>query len=179
MKRSLLFMFLFILFFSGSNSTKILGYKPVYVSEAEAKIVSFEAARELKNQGKIYIKDNYIFVGDIGLGVHVFDNSNPASPQKIGFLKIYGNHDIAIKGNSLYADNYEDLITVDISNIQAPAVTNRIADIYPVVNSMFPPNVPYQTYFECVDLSRGYVVDWVQADLDDPKCYTNNNYFYE
>jgi len=173
MKNLILYSFLFLLFFSGSNSSNIPGYKPVYVSEAEAKTISYESPREMNRQGKIYIKDQYIFIGDIGLGVHVIDNSIPESPQKIGFIKIYGNHDIAIKGYSLYADNFEDLVTIDISNIQSPVETNRKRNIYVIHETNYPPDVPYYTYFECVDESKGYVIDWVETELSDPKCFTN------
>lgn len=172
MKNSILFLLLFLLFFSGSNKQLVMGYRPVYVSEDVAKTISYESPRELKNQGKIYVKDNYIFIGDIGLGVHVIDNSNPEAPQKMGFLKIYGNHDIAIKGSSLYADNYSDLVTIDISNMSQPIVTKRIEAIYDYSQSNYPPNVPYGTYFECVDPSKGFVVDWLEVELESPKCYT-------
>jgi len=171
MKNYLLYLLVFLLFFSGSSTTK-LGYRPVYVSAETAKTISFSSPQELKNQGKIYIKDQYIFIGDINLGVHIIDNTNPEYPEKIGFLRIYGNHDIAIKGNTLYADNFEDLVAVDISNMEHPVLTKREKGIYSLMDSKFPPNVPYGTYFECVDESKGYVIDWVEAELHDPKCYT-------
>jgi len=161
----------FLLFFSGSNTTKT-GYRPVYISAAAAKTISFIAPQDIVKQGKIYIKDQYIFIGDINLGVHIIDNTNPEYPEKIGFLKIYGNHDIAIKGNTLYADNFDDLIAVDISNIEHPEVTKREKAVYTLMDHDFPPNVPYGTYFECVDDSKGYVLSWVEAELDNPKCYT-------
>lgn len=174
MKRLVLYSFLFLLFFGGSNASLQLAYKPIYVSYSEAKTISYLPAREMKNQGKIYIKDQYIFIGDVGLGVHVIDNSDPTNPQKIGFLQILGNHDISIKGNSLYADNLEDLVTIDISNISNPILTKRIEDVYQTNYSKYPPNVPYGTYFECVDESKGYVAAWEQTEVSDPKCYTTN-----
>ncbi len=172
MKNVILYSFLFLLFFSGSNTTLTKAYKPIYVSKEVAKTVAFESPREVETQGKIYIKDHWIFIGDVNLGVHVIDNSNPEIPQKIGFIKIYGNHDISIKGNILYADNFEDLVAIDISNMQQPTVTKRIADVYNLTANNYPLNVPYGTYFECVDPSKGYVVDWEEADVDNPKCFT-------
>ena len=174
MKRLVLYSFLFLLFFSGSNASLQLAYKPIYMSYSEAKTVSYLPAREMKNQGKIYIKDQYIFIGDVGLGIHVIDNSDPTNPQKIGFLQILGNHDISIKGNALYADNLEDLVTIDISDMANPILTKRIEDVYQTKYSMYPPNVPYGTYFECVDESKGYVAAWEQVEVSDPKCYTTN-----
>ncbi|HHN47860.1 MAG TPA: hypothetical protein ENN08_02830, partial [Bacteroidales bacterium] len=49
-------------------------------------------------------------------GIHVVDNSNPASPQIISFIAIPGNYDLAIRGNILFADSYIDLVALDISD---------------------------------------------------------------
>lgn len=176
MKKSLLYLALFLLFFSGSNKTTKMGYQPIYASETEAKKVVYLEPQEMKNQGKIYVKDDYIYIGDINLGVHVIDNTNPASPQKIGFIRIYGNRDIAIKGNSLFADNFEDLITVDISDLSNPNIVKRIEDVYEYQKVNYPPNVPYGTYFECVDESKGYVIGWEEVESDSFKCFTTNNW---
>lgn len=173
MKNLILYSFIFLLFFSGSNETAEEAFKPIYISAEKAKTIVYEAPREMENQGKIYIKDQMIFIGDINLGVHVIDNSNPENPQKIGFITIYGNHDIAIKENILYADNFEDLVAVDISNYEHPVITKRMIGVYKIATNNYPPNVPYHTYFECVDHSKGYVVGWEKTEVNDPKCYTN------
>lgn len=174
MKKLFLLSFVFMLFFSGTNNSPTTVYKPIYISKDEAKSVSFETARDVVTQGKIYIKGNYIFVGDVNLGVHIIDNSDPESPQKVGFLQIYGNHDISIKGNTLFADNFKDMIAIDISNIEQPVITKRIEDVYELKDNLYPPGVPYGTYFECVDTSKGYVVEWVLTSGIEANCYTNN-----
>jgi len=174
MKNYLVFVMLFFLFFSGSNKDLRSGYKPIYASESEVQEVKYQSPQEMITQGKIYVKDSYIFIGDVGLGVHIIDNSDPLNPQKLGFLKIYGNHDIAIKGNSLYADNYEDLITIDISNVEAPVVSSRIEGVYEASRVNYPPNMPYGTYFECVDHSKGYVVAWEKVESAELNCFTTN-----
>lgn len=172
MKKSLLYLSLFLLFFSGSNKTTKMGYQPIYADEAEAKQVVFLEPQEMKNQGKIYVKGDYIYIGDIDLGVHVIDNSNPESPQKIGFLRIYGNRDIAIKGNYLFADNFEDLVTIDISDMDHPNITKRIEGVYEYNKVKYPPNVPYGTSFECVDESKGYVIGWKEIESGSFNCFT-------
>lgn len=174
MKKLFLLSLVFMLFFSGTNKTSRTAYKPIYISKAEAKVVSFGAAQEVKIQGKIYIKGDYIFIGDVNLGVHIIDNSVPETPVKIGFLKIYGNHDISIKGDILFADNFEDMIAIDISNIQQPVITKRIEKVYKLKDNLYPPNVPYRTYFECVDSQKGYVIDWEIVEGVEANCYTNN-----
>jgi len=173
MKNLVLYSFIFLLFFGGSNGTSSLTYKPIYISNDLAKTITFESPREMITQGKIYIKDNLIFIGDIDLGVHIIDNSNPENPQKIGFLTIYGNHDIAVKGDILYADNFEDLVAINISDYRNPYETQRMKNVYQLHQSNYPPDVPYHTYFECVDPSKGYVIGWEQAAVSDPHCYTN------
>lgn len=172
MKKIFLSLFLFTLFFSGSSSFEIEGYKPVYVPAEEAKEIKLFGPRDVVTQGKIYIKDQYIYVGDVNLGVHIIDNSNPLSPNKIAFLQIYGNHDIAIKGETLFADNLEDLVTIDISDRENPVVIKRIPGVYKLPNQLYPENLAYRTYFECVDPEKGYVVGWVPTIIESPKCWT-------
>ena len=173
MTKKLLAAFLFLLFFSGISPYTIEGYKPVYMPKEEAKEVKLLAPRDVVTQGKIYIKDQYIYVGDVNLGIHIIDNTDPIHPKKVAFLKIYGNHDIAIKGEILYADNLEDLVAIDISNRENPQLVKRIEGVYKLPNQHFPENLPYHTYFDCADPDKGYVVGWISATLDDPDCWTS------
>lgn len=163
---------LFLLFFSGSSNYIVEGYKPLYVPLSEAKNIKVMEPRMVENQGKIYIKDSYIYVGDIDRGVHIIDNSNPLKPQKIAFIQIYGNHDIAIKGNTMFADNLDDLIAIDISNLQDIIISKRIAGVYKLPNQKYPEDVTYGTYFECVDPDKGIVVGWVPSEIENPACWT-------
>ena len=71
MTKKLLAAFLFLLFFSGTSPYTIEGYKPVYVPKEEAKEVKLLGPRDVVTQGKIYIKDQYIYVGDVNLGIHI------------------------------------------------------------------------------------------------------------
>lgn len=110
-------------------------YTPVLMALTDywASIKS-EEPKEIGRTGKIYVKDQYIFVNEPYLGIHVIDNSTPASPQKISFLNVMGNIDIAIKGNYLYADSYNDLTVFDISNPRNITFVNRLPDAtaYPI-----------------------------------------------
>jgi hypothetical protein len=145
------------------------GYKPVYMDKEEARDIYYAYPRIIENPGKIYIKGKMIYINEKGKGIHFIDNSNPENPAKKGFLNIPGNHDIAIKGNALYADNFTDLVTIDISDMSEPKITKREYNAFPIEQQMYPAN--YSGYFECVDTSRGFVVEWIEADLNDPKCY--------
>lgn len=107
-------------------------FNPVYKTEAElhAEIV-LEAAQALEKPGKIYYYDPYILVNERREGIHVIDNSNPEAPQNVAFIKIPGNIDMAVKGNTLYADHNLDVIAIDISDINNISVLHRTQDVFP------------------------------------------------
>lgn len=92
-------------------------YEPIYKSltqvRAEMKSTTPQA---LQKTGKLNVFGNYIFLNEVGKGIHVIDNANPSSPKNIGFINIPNNVDLAVKGSYLYADSYSDIIVFDISN---------------------------------------------------------------
>ena len=73
-------------------------------------------------------------------GVHVFDNTDPKAPKRLGFIAILGCVDLAVKNNLLYADNSVDLVVIDIANIDNIKVINRVREVFP---EPFPPNLNY------------------------------------
>jgi hypothetical protein len=87
-------------------------------------------AQDLENPGKIYVKDNYLFINEIKKGIHVIDNTNPSLPKAISFIQILGNVDIAVKGNILYADSYTDFVALDISNPNAVKEVSRTKEVF-------------------------------------------------
>ena len=89
------------------------------------------APREITKPWKIYIKGSYIFLNEIDKGIHVIDNSYPTSPRNIAFIDIPGNIDIAAKGNTLYADLYNDMVTLDISDPMNVQVKKIMDDQFP------------------------------------------------
>ena len=130
---------------------------PVYMSFSEFRnSFSKGEAIEITNPGKIYFKDNYLFVNEVGKGIHVIDNSDPADPKKLYFYEIMGNVDIAIKGNILFADSFIDLVAIDISDVNNPVEINRIENVFPEVMPEGDKWYPYAM----VDKSEGVIVDW-------------------
>ena len=87
-------------------------------------------AQDLENPGKIYVKDNYLFINEVKKGIHIIDNSNPSLPKAISFIQILGNVDIAVKGNILYADSYTDFVALDISNPNAVKEVSRTKEVF-------------------------------------------------
>ena len=134
-----------------------LSLEPVYMSYKDFReAVKTESTHSLTKPGKIYYKDNYLYINEIMKGIHVYNNANPASPQYVGFITIPGNVDMVIRGNIMYADSYIDLVGIDISN---PANVKEVARL----KSVFPYSVPpYEPYYRLgqIDDTQGVVTDW-------------------
>ena len=96
------------------------------------------------NSGKIYVKDEFLFVNEINEGFHVLNNSNPETPENIGFLKVFGSTDIAIKGHVLYINNATDLISI-VPNFENSTIeiTNRINNTFPNTLTTSPDGLGY------------------------------------
>jgi hypothetical protein len=127
-------------------------YVPVYLNYADMRNgVKTGAAQPLKTPGKIYLSGKYIFVNEVNQGIHVIDNTNPSSPQNVAFISIPGNVDLAVSGNNLYADNYIDLLTFNISDINNITLVKRIPSALPY---------NYGTAGYAVDTTQGVVTSW-------------------
>lgn len=108
------------------------------------KSVFIRSPIEITNPGKIYYKDQVIYLNERFKGVHIIDNSNPEFPQNVGFINIPGCIDIAIKNNSLFADNAIDLVSIDLgSNVDNIKVTKRVRNVFP---ESTPPDLDYIPY---------------------------------
>ncbi len=130
---------------------------PVYLSYTDFRAaVKMTAAREMNHPGKIYFKDQYIFINEKMKGVHVYDVSNPANPQNKGFIEIPGNVDIAIKDNILYADSYIDLVSIDVSSYSAIKEIGRVQKIFPYTLPVYDTKYPVAK----LDETKGIVTDW-------------------
>ncbi len=117
-------------------------YFPVLMERTELeKSVFVRETQEIKNTGKIYYKDNIIYLNELYKGIHVIDNSDPATPIIIAFINIPGCVDIVIKNNSLLADNAIDLVSIDLSNgVQNLTITSRVKNVFP---ESTPPDMDY------------------------------------
>ena len=130
-------------------------YRPLYRTTAEVRAnIKSNAPRALERPGKIYIRGQYIFLNEIDRGIHVIDNSNPSAPKNVAFIDIPGNIDLAVKGNTLYADLYNDMVTIDITD-PLHVVTKKFND----------DAFPFRRYSNgfLADTSR-VIVDWVRTD---------------
>jgi hypothetical protein len=115
---------------NGKYKTYVV-YDPIYGSRSHALAsINGDPHQSIDSAGKIYTKDQYIYVNDLNKGIHILDNSNPRRPVQIAFLAIPGNQDIAIKGNILYADMYQNLLAIDISDPRKAVITGSVPDLF-------------------------------------------------
>lgn len=165
------FVLFSILFYSCEDSTyrEYKGNSPVYISyeDLRASVKPSENV-DLKNPGKIYYKDNYIFIVEELKGIHVFDNSNPSSPVKKTFITIPGVVDISITGNIMYADSYVDLVVIDVQDIANIHEVGRIKDILPYTVPPTGNDFPKGN----IDKNKGLVLTWEVTTIKE-RVYNN------
>lgn len=130
-------------------------YEPVFLNRTD-----FEKSVQLKNSlaigtsGKIYVKDNLLFINELNKGFHVYDNTDPAHPKVIKFLEAPGSTDLAIRDNMIYINQATDLIAVEYHPATNTAsLTKRISNTFPQLRS--------PDGFDAYDIpENSVVVDW-------------------
>lgn len=100
------------------------------VSDLRKQAISMDKPHELSAPGKIYVYGDYLFINEVTKGIHVVDNSNPASPRFLNFISIPGNIDLAVNSNILYADSYVDLLAFDISDPTNIILSKRVENVF-------------------------------------------------
>lgn len=131
----------FALTISVGNEPYHVDYVPVLMHrDVLEKSIRYEEAKAIQNPGKIYFKDDYIFINEQDRGVHVIDNHDPMRPQNVGFINIPGNRDMAMKGNVLYVNSSVDLVSIDVSSFERPVIKDRVVKEFP---ELTPPGYDY------------------------------------
>ncbi|WP_298896969.1 hypothetical protein [uncultured Psychroserpens sp.] len=131
-------------------------YEPVIMQRSNFEnTTSLQSTPEvIVNSGKIYVKDNYIFVNERNKGFHIINNTDPSNPQNVAFLNVLGSSDLTIKGESIYVNNATDLLalTLDPQN-GTMEITKRIPNAFPQLRS------PFGAYFYGIQENE-IIVDW-------------------
>lgn len=151
------------------NTTRtFLRYDPIYKTTAECRVgLQVQGPRALATPGKIYYFDHYLLINEVREGIHVIDNSDPANPVPLAFWSIPGNVDMAVRGDYLYADQYIDLLTIDLQDLQNPQVVCRRENAFTLFG---------------FDLRRGWLVGYDETEVtEDVACnderWNNNGWF--
>lgn len=165
-------------------SVEVDGMKPVYISDDE-NFIAVQGPREFGSLGKIVYAAPYLMINERFKGIHIVDNTNPANPVKLNFINIPGNTDFTIKSGYLYANHGPDFKAFTIKGAEEATGLEIFADLEieetceipsfftgdelnSEADGMFPPN--YTGFFECVDSSKGFVINWEETRLFDPEC---------
>ena len=107
------------------------GYKAIYMSRQQLESsIKISQPRSMTKAGKIYVKDQYIFITDENKGFHIYDNTNPNAPQLVAFLEVPGATDMAIKNNTMFINQAIDLVAVTVTNNNV-VVQKRIPNTFP------------------------------------------------
>ncbi len=150
---------------------------PVYMTYNDLRS-SFKVAeaQDIIQPGKIYFKDNYIFVNEYQKGIHVINNQDPNNPVIEKFIEIPGNVDMAVKGNMLYADSYVDLLTIDISDLDNIVEVDRDTSVFPYILPLYEDGI-----IDEVDQNKGVVVGYEVTtkteEVQDPHIYNDWRFF--
>ncbi len=150
-----------MLFAASSCDDKIteifVANSPIYMSyEDLSKSVEQTSARDINKPGKIYFKDNYLFIIEEKLGVHIIDNADPANPQNLSFIEVPGVVDMSIKGDVLYVDSYVDLVALSLSDLNNITEVKRIRDVFPYTLPVYNEDYPVAQ----IEQEKGVVIGW-------------------
>jgi len=151
---------------------------PIYMDydEWRNQDLTMQAAKTVENPGKLWIKDQYLFINEPMKGVHVFNNSIPSNPINIGFIPVISSLDIAVKGNVLFVDSYTDIISFDITNPEAITMICRTNDVFK--NDKIQTSQGYNFNIPAIELnaSNGVIIGWEQQEVTE-EAYASGNYY--
>jgi hypothetical protein len=173
--KKIVFLFVVFSFFSCNNDDSQGDYfnvaVPILMNKTDFRnSVEVQSPKPIDETGKIYAYDQYIFVNNKFHGIQVIDNTNPALPQAIAYIKVPGNVDIAIKDDYLYADSSSDLVVFDISDMDNIKVIERLEDVFSVYDYQIPEAADYAD-FGSFNYSEEIIVGWTIEKRESSSVY--------
>jgi len=123
--------------------------------------LEIKESEDLVKPGKIYFKDQYMYINEYQKGIHVVDLSDPENPNPIAFIEIPGNVDMAIRNDVLYADSYIDLLLIDISNPLLPKELKRFEELFEYVIPPYDPEYPLDE----IDEEKGVITRYELKEI--------------
>lgn len=146
---------------------QVSGYQPIYAPKVADADIRLVADKPVEQKGKTLLAPGRFYQLEPGKGIHVLNISNLQQISKAGFINIPGAHDIAVRGDQLFTNTYNDLLVLDVANLQQIKILQRAGNAFSLQSLEIPPK---SGYFECVDASRGIVIGWQEATLQSPHC---------
>ena len=143
-----------------------MGKKPVYLPTVLLNDIKNLPPQTVQNTGTIFLSDTLFFMLEQKKGIHVFSLSDSTNPVNLTFFNIPAINDFTINNNIIYADSWTDLLTIDITNLYNINLLKREQNVFTPLLS--PPL--YNGAFECADISKGAIINWIDADLKNARC---------
>ncbi|MDZ4757418.1 MAG: hypothetical protein SGJ10_04650 [Bacteroidota bacterium] len=160
-KISIVLLTVATLSFWGCNKTCTINstfqvYTPVYQKWDEIRN-SFGSTQPqpIRNIGDMVILGNRLYLVESDKGIHVADNTNIGQPVFLAFIKVPGCRQLSVRGTTLFADSYVDLLTIDASSPLQASIIKRDKDVYPFHQ--------YEGGF-ADDATKGAIVSWAKKD---------------
>ncbi|WP_026836584.1 hypothetical protein [Gillisia sp. JM1] len=112
-------------------------FKPITQSRQDfEKSISIMGERPVINSGKIYVKEDLIYLNELGEGFHIIDNTDPINPNPVAFIKIPLATDLAIRNNILYVHHAVDLVAFTYSlDSNSLNIVHRERNVFPALRS--------------------------------------------
>jgi hypothetical protein len=156
-----------LLLFAGCKETPVKSrssYKPILMDRSQLpNSIIFLRTKPIVRAGQIRTNATLLLVVEQYEGVHIYDNTNASSPVEKGYLVIPGCMDIVLNNNVLYANNANDLVTIDLSDLQSgPVVVDRKTNVFPELNA--PDGYPLEYFLQNGRPANTVVVDWVKIN---------------
>lgn len=168
MKKNRLWLLVFIFFFAcHQDDVEVLGYAPIYGDTTIMAAITLQTPKPYETAGKIYVLGNILYQVETGKGIHITNISNPTQPQKTGFIEINGAQEIAAKDGYLFANNYNDLVILQVT-ANSVSVVKRLKNAFRLFT--FPQRPPENGKFECPDPKKGIIIGWTKKKLINPNC---------
>jgi len=122
--------------FNGSQPSGS-SFEPITLSRTDFEAtISVSDTTAVLNAGKIYVRENLLFINEKDQGFHVFDNSDPAQPINLFFVNVPLATDLAVRNNTIYVHHAVDLVTLSL-NVPNKTVTetSRSQEVFPPLQS--------------------------------------------
>ena len=148
---------------------EVLGYAPIYGDASEINGITLQPPKDYENGGKIYVQGTTLYQVETGKGIHITDISKPAAPEKKGFIKVPGCQEISVKNDSIYTNNFQDLVLLQYS-VASVSVIKRLPGSFKNFKNMNQGRPPERGFFECPDPKKGTIIGWQKRTLTNPKC---------
>lgn len=152
-------------------------YVPVYGFDSSLRTVKNMTVQPTVKAGKVYVFGKYLFQVEENTGIHVIDYGDKTKPVKLTFIKSMGCAEVAVKNGILIANNMNDLVSVNISNLQTVKEVSRIKNAfknyyYDWYNNSKPP--VRGKYYVCPTYTAGDIIEWkLEKKVPNAYCYNN------